>query len=290
MALSCRRCGTATKRKVEEPERRGFFELVKRAIASRLPLNRLDVRRASLLHGHMARARTSKSKRLRAATAHDSVAASRVASSVDGLSETREGDAISRVDLLDAGEAAIVERGFARTTIEDIASRAGVSVDVFYAHFPGKGALLRALNDRFVGQMLAAVDASTRTGSWSTARARDVVEIAVRTILDVVDERQGLVRAFLAHGATDRALTAGLRTIGSHMTEKLLTALAGCKDAVASPANARTVAFSLLLSVSLAHHCILVGEDWAGVGFAREQLTDELTIAISAYLGERKPS
>jgi hypothetical protein len=83
---------------------------------------------------------------------------------------------------------------------------------VFHAHFPGKGALR----------------------SWTNSRVQDVVEIAVRTILDVVDERQGLVRAFLAHGATDR--------------------------------------------------------DWAGIGFTREELTDELTTAISAYLAARQPS
>jgi AcrR family transcriptional regulator len=238
----------------------------------------------------MARARSSKSKKMRAAPKHDSLATTRAAPAYDDLAETREGHVVSLVSLLDAGEAAIVERGFARTTVEDVAHRAGVSVDVFHAHFPGKGALLRALNDRFVDQMLTAVDASTRTGSWSTAHVRDVVEIAVRTILDVVDERQGLVRAFLAHGATDRALTAGLRKIGTHMTAKLRTAIGGCKDARTSPADARTLGFSLLLSVSLAHHCILVGEDWAGIGFTREQLTDELTTAISAYLAARQPS
>jgi len=238
----------------------------------------------------MARARSSKSKKQRAAPKHDSLAATRAAPAYDELAETREGHVVSLVALLDAGEAAIVERGFARTTIEDVAERAGVSVDVFHAHFPGKGALLRALNDRFVDQMLGAVDASTRTGSWSTSHVRDVVEIAVRTILDVVDERQGLVRAFLSHGATDRALTAGLRKIGTHMTTKLVAAIDGCKDAGRSPANARTVGFSLLLSVSLAHHCVLVGEDWAGIGFTRQQLTDELTTAISAYLAARRPS
>ncbi len=228
---------------------------------------------------------------MRAAAKHDSLAATRAVPVVDDLAATREGHVVSSLAaLLDAGEAEIVARGFARTTIDDVARRAGVSVDVFHAHFPGKGALLRALNDRFVDQMLAAVDASTRTGSWSTSRVRDVVEIAVRTILDVVDERQGLVRAFLAHGATDRALAIGLRKIGTHMTTQLLAALSGCKDAGSRPVNARTVGFSLLLSVSLAHHCILVGEEWAGVGLTHDQLTDELTTAISAYLAARQSS
>jgi len=227
---------------------------------------------------------------MRAAPKYDSTAETRVVRVVEELTETRQGHAVSLAVLLDAGEAEIEKRGFARTTIEDVARRAGVSVDVFHAHFPGKGALLRALNDRFVDQMIAATDDSTRTGSWSTSRARDVVEIAVRTILDVVQDRQGLVRAFLAHGATDRALAAGLHKIGSHMTTRIVSALKSCKDAGTSPADARAVGFSLLLSVSLAHHCILVGEEWAGVDFTREQLTDELTMAISSYLAGRQPS
>src|SRR5689334_13678774 len=128
----------------------------------------------------MARARYPKSsKKTRVAPKHDSLAETRAVPAVDELAETREGQVVSLVGLLDAGEAVIVERGFARTTVDDVAQRAGVSVDVFHAHFAGTGALLRALNDRFVDQMIAAVDASTRTGSWSSSRVRDVVEIAV---------------------------------------------------------------------------------------------------------------
>jgi len=239
----------------------------------------------------MSRPRPPKSKKVRSAAKHDSLASTRTAPIVvDELAETREGHVVSLIDLLDAGEAAIGERGFARTTIEDVALRAGVSVDVFHAHFASKGALLRALNARFVDQMIAAVDASTGTGSWSTSRVHDVVEIAVRTILDVVQDRGGLVRAFLSHGATDRSLAEGLRKIGTHMTAKLVTALGSCTDAKESPGTPRTVGFSLLLSVALAHHCVLVGEEWAGVGLTREELTEELTTAISAYLAARRPS
>ena len=238
----------------------------------------------------MARARTPKSKKSRAAPKHDSLAVTRAAPAFDELAATREGDVVSLVQLLDAGEAVIVARGFARTTVEDVAQKAGVSVDVFHAHFAGKGALLRALNDRFVEQMIDAVDATTLTGSWSTARVRDVVEIAVRTILDVVHERQGLVRAFLAHGATDRALAAGLRKIGSHMTSRLVNVMKGCMDAKASPASERTVGFSLLVAAALAHHSILVGDDWSGVAFTRDELTEELTRSITGYIAGRSSS
>lgn len=236
----------------------------------------------------MARPTKPKSKRTLAASKHDSLASTRAAPIVDELAETREGGAISNTFLLDAGEAEISTRGFARTKVEHVAERAGVSVDVFHAHFPGMGALLRALNVRFVEQMAHAVEAATATGSWQGSRVRDVVEIAVRSILEVVHDRQGLVRAFLAHGATDRALAAGLRQIGAHMTARLVVALRECVDAPA-PSD-RAVGFSLLLGVALAHHSILVGDDWSGVRFTKEEIAEETTRVISAYLVKRTPS
>jgi AcrR family transcriptional regulator len=237
----------------------------------------------------------ARSKRLRAAPKHDSVTVTRAVPmvselDVDDLAQTREVQAVSLVGLLDAGEAVISERGFARSTVEDIANRAGVSLDVFHAHFGGKGALLRALSDRFVSQMIGAVDASTRTGSWQSSRVRDVVDIAVRSILEVVDERQGLVRAFLAHGATDRALAAGLRKIGAHMTSRLTHVMRDCQDASEGGASERTVGFALMLGAAIAHHSVLVGSDWSGLGFTREQVAEETTRAISAYLATKTPS
>lgn len=204
------------------------------------------------------------------------------------LDSTREAPAISRKAILDAGEAVISKRGFALTRVEDVAQAAGISAAAFRVHFPGTGALLRALNERFVEQMTGAIDASTRSGSWASSRVTDVVEIAVRTIIDVVFQRQGLVRAFLAHGATDRSLAGGLNKIGNHFTKRLVAALAECEDAPRG--GVRPVAFSLLLSVALAHHCILVGESWAGVGFTREEVAEEASRAITAYLGARAPS
>jgi AcrR family transcriptional regulator len=185
--------------------------------------------------------------------------------------------------LLAAAEAAITDKGFARATVEDIATRAKTTVDIFYAHFQGKGAVLRALNDEFVEQMLRTADDSTQPGIWTGAAARDVVEVAVRTILDVVIERRGLVRAFLAHGATDPALAAGLRRIGTHLSARLIAVLGECRDVPSRPS--RSVAFCLLLSVALAHHYVLVGDEWSGVAFSKDQLAEEMTRAITAYLG-----
>jgi AcrR family transcriptional regulator len=185
--------------------------------------------------------------------------------------------------ILVAGEALISEKGFGRTTVEDVATQAKVSNDVFYAHFQGMGALLRALSTHFTDSMLMAIDQSTKSGIWRGAAARDVIEVAVRTIIDVVLERQGLVRAFLAHGTTDPSLANDLCRVGTHMAKRIVGTLAECTNVPARPS--RAVAFSILMAASLAHHHIMVGDEWAGVSFSKEQLTEEASRAICAYLG-----
>jgi AcrR family transcriptional regulator len=185
--------------------------------------------------------------------------------------------------LLAAGEAVITEKGFARSTVEEVAERAKLGTDVFHQHFQGMGALLRGLSAMFVEQMITVQEQSTHAGIWKGAPARDVVEVAVRSIIDVVIERKGLVRAFLAHGATDASLGADLRKIGTHLSQRLIGVMAECTNAPARPT--RAIAFSLLVSVALAHHYILVGDEWSGVSFTKEQLAEETSRLVCAYLG-----
>ena len=157
-----------------------------------------------------------------------------------------------------------------------------MSVDVFYAHFQGKGALLRALNERFVEKVVTTIDDAIPTGVWANARARDILDLAVRSILDVVFEHEGLLRAFLAHGATDRSLAEGLKKIGSRLAERLGRALAETVDGrVVEP---RQLALALVLAVGVAHHYVLVGDSWSGEAFSRDELAHETVRAISAYL------
>ena len=185
--------------------------------------------------------------------------------------------------LLDAAAALIEEQGFAYVDADAIAARANVEVHVFHSHFRGMGALLRALSARFTEQMLTVIEQSTQSGIWAGAAARDVVEVAVRSILDVVIERKALVGAFLSNSTTDPQLAADLRKVGTHIARRVVATFAECRNVPARPA--RSVAFSLLLTASIAHHHILVGDGWTGVSFTPEQLTEEATRAICAYLG-----
>ena len=185
--------------------------------------------------------------------------------------------------LLIAGEGVIGEKGLWRTSPADIAAVAGVSVETFHVHFESTLVLLRALSAALVEQMNAVTDQATSSGIWKGAPARDVVEVAVRTIVDVVIDRRGLIRAILAECAQDESLANDLRSIGTHLSNRLLAVFAECTNVPARPS--RALAFSLLVAVALAHHHILIGDTWSGVSFSKEQLTEEAARAICAYLG-----
>ena len=189
----------------------------------------------------------------------------------------------ARRALLVAGEAAIAEHGFAAVTGRAVEERAKLGPGVFEEHFATTADLLRALSQAFAEQMLVVTEQSTRSGIWKGAPARDVVEVAVRSILDVVLERAGLVRAFLGQSASDPSLAADLRRAGTHLSSRLVAVMAECSGAPARPS--RAIAFSLLVAAALAHHTILVGDDWSGVTFSKEQLAEETSRLVCAYLG-----
>jgi TetR/AcrR family acrAB operon transcriptional repressor len=61
---------------------------------------------------------------------------------------TKEEAAATRDSILDAAEKLFVEQGVSRTTLQHIASEAGVTRGAIYWHFDDKGALFNAMMDR----------------------------------------------------------------------------------------------------------------------------------------------
>lgn len=207
------------------------------------------------------------------------------AAATDELAETREAPAaLPRVALLAAGEAIIRQKGFARASVEEISARAGVSTDVFFAHFSGKGALLRALCDRWIEQMSTVTNDATRSGIWATSSAAEVVDVAARSAIDAIYDHAPILRAVLAHGTTDATLPASLRRIGTLLTRRVTKVIKESRKKGDARIEERHVAFCLLTAIALAHHAILVGADSTGVPFDKDELAAEASRLIAAYL------
>jgi AcrR family transcriptional regulator len=89
-----------------------------------------------------------------------------------------------REQLLDVGRALFAEKGFEATSIEEIASRAGVSKPVVYEHFGGKEGLYAVVVDREMSDLLGRL-----TAALSEGHPRKLVEQAALALLTYIEEQ-----------------------------------------------------------------------------------------------------
>jgi AcrR family transcriptional regulator len=112
-----------------------------------------------------------------------------------------------RERLIDAFTRTAAERGYATTTVRDVAAAAGLSEGVFYDHFEGKAQCLSAAYDAFVDRLLA--ETKQTIGSeqdWSLQ-----VKAAVPAVLGFVSETAARSRFFAVE-----ALAAGPLMLDRH--------------------------------------------------------------------------
>jgi AcrR family transcriptional regulator len=88
-----------------------------------------------------------------------------------------------REQLLDVGRSLFAERGFDGTSIEEIASQAGVSKPVVYEHFRSKEGLYAVVVDREMEQLLDSIT----TALESETHPRVVLERAALALLDYIE-------------------------------------------------------------------------------------------------------
>jgi AcrR family transcriptional regulator len=163
-----------------------------------------------------------------------------------------------RAQLLDVGRALFAERGFEGTSIEEIASRAGVSKPVVYEHFGGKEGLYAVVVDR---EMQSLLDRIT-TVLTAEEHPRVILERAALALLDYIED------------STD-----GFRIL--------------VRD---SPVSQATGTFASLLSDAASQVEHILGEEFRGRGFdARTSpLYAQMLVGMVALTGQwwldaRKP-
>ncbi|MER7998054.1 TetR/AcrR family transcriptional regulator [Streptomyces sp. NPDC095613] len=87
-----------------------------------------------------------------------------------------------REQLLDIGRTVFAEKGFEATSVEEIASKAGVSKPVVYEHFGGKEGLYAVVVDREMRQLLDMV-----TSALTAGHPRELLEQAAFALLDYIE-------------------------------------------------------------------------------------------------------
>ncbi|MDB1087253.1 TetR/AcrR family transcriptional regulator [Streptomyces sp. ACA25] len=88
-----------------------------------------------------------------------------------------------REQLLEIGRTLFAERGFEGTSVEEIASKAGVSKPVVYEHFGGKEGLYAVVVDREMSRLLNMV-----TSALTAGHPRELLEQAAFALLDYIEK------------------------------------------------------------------------------------------------------
>ncbi len=186
---------------------------------------------------------------------------------------------LTRGRLLDAAVTVFTENSVIDATMEDIARVAGVTRVTVYAHFPGKGEIIRALEGRvydLMGEVFADLAATPR---WTRTTIRDWLQNAAA-------RWQAMAPIFRAVAAA--ASTAALDTstsrdryLGAH--ERYVAVLTAQPERWrnVSAAQARDRALMVVLQTGALFTAWLV----AGLPMASEDPLDLLTDAVCHLLG-----
>ncbi len=110
---------------------------------------------------------------------------------VEAVAERREPVAVPRgrmsgkerrAQLVDVGRKLFAQKGLDGTSVEEIASKAGVSKPVVYEHFGGKEGLYAVVVDREMQRLLDGV-----TGALTGGHPRELLEQAAMALLDYIE-------------------------------------------------------------------------------------------------------
>jgi AcrR family transcriptional regulator len=121
-----------------------------------------------------------------------------------------------REQLLDVGRALFAERGYDGTSVEEIASRAGVSKPVVYEHFGGKEGLYAVVVDREVQRLLDAFTAAL-TGD----NPKLLLEQATLALLTYVEDDSNGFRILVRESPVGLERSGGFATIISDIASQV---------------------------------------------------------------------
>ena len=183
--------------------------------------------------------------------------------------------------VLDAAEKLVAEKGFADSSIAEIARVAGTSVGGFYRRFHDKQGLLQALHARFCEEARVTADAALDPSRWSGASTDEVVRQVTAFIIAIHRERAGSFRAFMLAALSDETVRQRTLEVREHLHRRLGALLADRRDELTRADTDRTAAFAI---------DVIVGMLSQAVQFQQESdptIDDELPRVILAYLGVR---
>lgn len=113
---------------------------------------------------------------------------------------TRMSGFARREQLVEVGRSLFATKGFDATSVEEIASKAGVSKPVVYEHFGGKEGLYAVVVDREVQSLVG----SLQNSLTSSEHPREILEQATLALLDYIEANSDGFRVLVRDAPDDR--------------------------------------------------------------------------------------
>jgi len=192
--------------------------------------------------------------------------------------------------LLQAAEALILEKGLADASVPEIARRARSSVGGFYARFPDKDALLRALEERFFAEMLERVGALADAGRWGDAPIATIVAACGEELVTVFRERRNLIAAFLHRATRDPELLAEALRFRAATQERIAALLLPRSAELSHPDPQLAIHLAVQFAFALMLQLVVIGDVHAGGRVLSDrELQGEIVRNFLSYVGAPRP-
>jgi AcrR family transcriptional regulator len=184
--------------------------------------------------------------------------------------------AVRRLRLIEAGFDLLGERGAAGITVREVYARAGLNPRYFYENFADLDALLVAVFDGLVGELIAlAVDAIGNAGDSEPAKTRAAVDAVFRYLTD--DPRR--IRILLTDALGNEALAARRRDAIRIGAEQMAEQAARFYGISARARLLRSTTF--MLAGGLAE--LLIAWDNGTLELTVHQLIDDAAALVSGF-------
>ena len=183
---------------------------------------------------------------------------------------------------------AFAEERFDVVSVSDLAKRAGVSVGGFYARFKNKDALLHALDECMLDEMLQSVRRAMDPDRLDGATLADVVEAYVRPMVRFFVRRRSVARQIVIRARTtqDAGFLERIQQFNAEAHGLFEARLLERRREIRCPDPETAIQFAIMMISAAAREAVLFGERKMNLSTVRGRaLVESLVRAFLAYLG-----